>query len=80
MTTINETLRMLPPEARRQVVDFVEFIAQKYLKKKVRDNRSREKILKFAGAWKDMREEDYKGFIDDIYDRRKRSFSRRRET
>jgi hypothetical protein len=33
MSTINETLRLLPPEARQEVIDYAEFIAQKYLKK-----------------------------------------------
>lgn len=74
MATINETLRMLPPEARREVTDFVEFIAQKYLKKPSRARSSRDKILKFAGAWKDMNENDYQSFIHESSDRRHQGF------
>lgn len=79
MAAINETLKMLPPEARREVTDFIEFLAQKYLKKKDKTNNSRNRILSFAGAWKDMDEKDFQGFISDVYKRRKISFKERRE-
>ena len=79
MATINETLRMLPPEAKREVADFAEFLAQKYLKKRVNTTSPKERILSFAGAWKDMNEEDFQNFIDEVYERRERSFARRKE-
>ncbi|MCU0285693.1 MAG: DUF2281 domain-containing protein [Acidobacteria bacterium] len=60
MMAINETLKLLPPEAKQEVFDFVEFIALKYLKKKSIDNRSK-KILSFAGSWKDMDENEEGG-------------------
>jgi hypothetical protein len=62
MAAINETLKLLPPQARQEVVDFVEFIAQKYLKKQPKSNSSKKEILNFAGAWKDMKESDFQGF------------------
>jgi hypothetical protein len=43
MIAINETLKSLPPEAKQEVVDFVEFIAQKYLKKQSKINHSKKK-------------------------------------
>lgn len=78
MLTINETLKMLPPEAKKEVADFVEFIAQKYLKRKAKSNPAKRKLLKFAGTWKDMDEEDYNNFISEVYERRQRAFAQRR--
>ncbi len=45
--TINETLKMLPPEAKKEVADFVEFIAQKYLKKKSKTNQGKRTIKRY---------------------------------
>lgn len=79
MTAINETLKWLPPEAKQEVVDFVEFIARKYHKKKSRTNRPKNEVLSFAGSWQDMDESDFESLISDIYERRERSFTRRRK-
>ena len=84
MTTIDETLNMLPPQARQEVVDFVEFISQKYLKKKTKTKKSRtmqskKEVLNFAGSWEDMDERDFQSLVGDIYERRRDSFSGRRE-
>jgi hypothetical protein len=77
MSAINETIKLLPPELRREVADFVEFLAQKHLRRKSKISHSKEKILKLAGAWKDMNESDFQSFINDIYERREKSFTRR---
>jgi hypothetical protein len=79
MGTINETLKSLPPEAKQVVAEFVEFLAQKYLKKKPKIVSSKEKILNFAGVWKDMDENDFQDFLSDVYGRREKSFKRRRK-
>jgi len=79
MAAINETIKMLPPDARQEVVDFVEFIAQKYLKNKSKNNNSKEVILNFAGAWKDMNEKDYQDLINEVYERRQKLFKGRRK-
>ena len=84
MTTIDETLNMLPPQARQEVVDFVEFISQKYLKKKTKTKKSRtmqskKEVLNFAGSWEDMDERDFQSLVGDICERRRDSFSGRRE-
>jgi hypothetical protein len=79
MGTINETLKSLPPEAKQVVAEFVEFLAQKYLKKQPKIVSSKEKILKFAGVWKDMDESDFQGFFSDVYERRKNTFKKRRK-
>jgi hypothetical protein len=78
MTAINETFKLLPPEAKQEVVDFVEFIARKYLKKKPKVTHPKKEILSFAGSWKDLDENDFQSLISDIYERREKSFTRRR--
>jgi hypothetical protein len=80
MAAIYETIKMLPPEARQTVADFVEFIAQKYLRKQSKISHSKNEILSFAGAWKDMNENDFQNFINDVYERREKSFKRRWDT
>jgi len=79
MNTINETFDMLPPEARKEVVDFIEFIAQKYQKKHIKQTTQKERILNFAGVWKDMDEDDFQNLVNEVYERRERAFTRRRE-
>jgi hypothetical protein len=77
MITIDETLKMLPPEAKQEVVDFAEFVAKKYIKSKRKVYHPKERILQLAGAWKDMHENDFQDFISGIYERREKSFKRR---
>jgi hypothetical protein len=79
MATIIDTFKMLPPEAQREVSDFIEFIANKYLRKKNAEKCRKEEILKFSGSWKDMDEEDFQDFLNDVQERRESFFSRRRE-
>lgn len=78
MIALNETLKLLPPEAKQEVFDFVEFLALKYLKKQSTSDRSK-KILSFAGSWKDMSENDFQSLTEEIYERREKMFSRRRK-
>ncbi|MCK4764378.1 MAG: DUF2281 domain-containing protein [Candidatus Aminicenantes bacterium] len=80
MATLNETLRTLPENAKQEVIDFAEFIAQKYRKKQIKTAASTKRVLRFAGVWKDMKEKDYQGLIDDVYARREKAFSQRRNT
>lgn len=79
MIAINETLKVLPPEAKQEVFDFVEFIAQKYLNKQSKTEARRKDILSFSGSWKGMKEKDYQSFLSDVYKRREKSSRRRRE-
>lgn len=78
MIAIDETLNGLPPQARQQVLDFVEFLAGKYLNKQTMPSPPGKKILDYAGAWEDMEESEYQGFINDIYQRRENSGRSRR--
>lgn len=36
------------------------------------------RIMQFAGAWKDMPDEAFEGFLKEIAERRRQAFSRRR--
>ena len=84
MTALNETFKtieLLPPEVRQEVLDYVEFLAQKYLGKQCPATVStKSKILDFAGAWKDMPEDDFDSLVNDVYERRKGAFKNRRDT
>jgi hypothetical protein len=37
-------------------------------------------IMQFAGCWEDMQDEEFENFAEDIAERRKIAFSRRRES
>lgn len=76
---MDETLRVLPSQARQEAMDFVEFLAQKYMQKQSQPPVSTaQKILSFAGAWKDMDEAEYQSLMNDITQRRTNKSTRRR--
>jgi hypothetical protein len=77
MTTLNETMKLLTPELRQEVFDFAKYLVRKHSKRKSKIGNSKERIMKLAGAWKDMDEKDFQHFLDDIYGRREKSFSGR---
>lgn len=35
-------------------------------------------VMAFAGSWRDMSDSDFEAFLDEVRERRRRSFSRRR--
>ncbi len=79
MISINETLKVLPPEARQEVIDFAEFLVQKYLPEQPKMKSVEHGIMNFAGCWEDMEEEDFQSFINGVYERREKSSRRERE-
>jgi hypothetical protein len=79
MTAIDETIKGLPPQARQEVFDFVEFLVEKYLKKQPPSSEPGKKILDYAGSWKEMGENEFQGFIHDVYERREKSSTRRQK-
>ncbi len=80
MIAIEETFNVLPPEAKREVMNLLERLAQKYLKKKASPPPPDPKeILTFAGSWKDMEETEFQALIDNVYERRKQTSTRRRD-
>ncbi len=72
MTVITETLKLLPPHAKKELADFAEFLAQKYLKSKIKNNK-KQKVVDFAGCWENMNEGDYTSMLNEIYDRREKA-------
>jgi hypothetical protein len=58
---INTDISALPPEAQRQVVDFINFLKKRYVKIRPRKKTTRDKITSepFIGIWEgrtDMRD------------------------
>lgn len=79
MIAINEKIKVLPPEAMREVIDLVESLTLKYAAKKASAAQPKKEILNFAGAWKDMDERDYQSFTSEMLQRRQQPSTRRRE-
>jgi hypothetical protein len=68
--------KLLPPQTRflfRSLTRGIRFYRiyrkQIYQEKKDKE-RTKEKILSFSGSWKDMKEQDFQEFLDDIPKRR----------
>jgi len=77
MTAIIETFNLLSPQARKEAVDFIELLEQKYLTSSWKEQHQKN-ISNFAGVWKGMDSSDYNDLVEGIYERRKNIFSRRR--
>ena len=60
-----------------KVADIYNFIHDFRLGLQVREVNPN-KILKLAGSWKDMPEEDFNEFLEDVVTRRKNAFSLRK--
>jgi len=57
----------LPPEARREVEDFVAFLRQRYSKKTENKNNGKLSEESFVGMWKDREDlQDSSAFVRDI--------------
>jgi len=68
-------IELIPLEKLNEVYDFVRFLRMGLEKTKV----NKEKILSFAGCWKDMPDEVFDNFIEEIGQRRREAFLRRRD-
>lgn len=67
-------VQLIPEEKLSEIYNFLHFFRLGIQKSK---GNSKE-ILKFAGSWKDMPEDIFQEFADDIVKRRKNAFSGRR--
>ena len=72
-----------PTLSKEEKKDILEFV-KKNNKKKLpivygMGGNNTEEIMHFAGCWEDMQEEEFDSFSEDIFNRRKTAFSRRRE-
>ncbi len=58
--TLSKKIKKLPPEAKKQVSDFVDFIYQRYSPKSTPEHPPKGKIAEssFFGIWKDRPEMD----------------------
>ena len=76
--TIQQEIENVPSSA---LPDIYKIIKKKKKKAAVKTKSSltkRERILALAGSWKDWDDEDFNNFIKEIYDRRSKSFGRKR--
>ncbi len=71
---IIKEVQLIPEEKLSEIYNFLHFFRLGIQKPK---GNSKE-ILKFAGSWKDMPEDIFQEFADDIVKRRKNAFSGRR--
>lgn len=71
-----EEINLVPEDRLRQVYDFVH-----YFRLGLETSRSNGKqIMDFAGCWRDMPDEMFTDFLEEITQRRQQAFSRRRSS
>ena len=70
-----EEVNLIPEEKMPQILDLIRHfrIGLEFSRKKSHKNRN------FAGSWKDMSDEMYDEFVNEINQRRRSAFSRRQE-
>lgn len=58
--TVSKKIKKLPPEAKRQAQDFIDFLYERYTLKEIVDKTKTSKLSKspFFGIWKDREEMD----------------------
>ena len=69
-----EEIKLIPEHKLEEVYDFVHYFRIGLQEA----GGGRERIMKFAGSWKDLPEETFEAFTHEISERRKRAFLRRR--
>ena len=76
MLTINailEEIKDVPVEKLGELYDYVHSLT---VSSKAPDKKKKKTVLEFAGAWADMSEEDYQGFVKHTHKVRKELFNR----
>ena len=78
LSEVMEEIRLVPKDRLPTVYDFIHFFRLGL--ETVRDDT--EEIMRFAGCWQDMADEEFRDFSEDIAERRRQAFSGRtaRET
>lgn len=70
-----DEIKLIPDHKLSEVYEFIH-----YFRIGLQESKGDiDKIMKFAGCWKDMSEQLFKEFIEDTRQRRKQAFSRRRK-
>jgi len=72
---VMEEIQLIPEHKLEEVYDFVHYF-RIGLREAVRGNS--EEIMKFAGSWNELPEEEFQEFAREISARRVQAFSRRR--
>lgn len=73
---VMEEIKLVPKERLPELYDFIHFFR---LGLETAGDDSGE-VMRFAGCWRDMTDEEFKEFSDEIAERRKASSRRTRET
>lgn len=78
LSEVMEEIKLVPKDRLPAVYDFIHFFRLGL--ETVRDDT--EEIMRFAGCWQDMTDEEFRDFSEDIAERRRQAFSGRtdRET
>ncbi|MBI3814561.1 MAG: hypothetical protein HY279_08885 [Nitrospinae bacterium] len=70
-----EEVKLIPKHRLSEVYDFIH-----YFRMGLQESEGNgDKIMKFAGCWKNMPEETFNEFLQEIAERRRKAFSRRRK-
>jgi hypothetical protein len=80
LSLVIEEIRLVPKDRLREIYDFIHFFRLGL--ETVRSRDATEDIMRFAGCWQDMADDEFEDFSQEIAERRKQAFSGRtnRET
>ncbi len=70
-------IELFPDEKLSELYDFVHYFRLGFQKA---TSNPVDEIMKFAGCWEDMPEEEFQEFSEEIVERRQKAFSRRRKS
>ncbi len=70
-----EEINLIPEERLAELYNFIRYFRIGLQK----SQKNRENIMNFAGCWEDMSENDFNELTNNIKERRKKAFSRRKE-
>ena len=72
---VMEEIKLIPEHKLLEVYDFIHYFRIGLQKSKVNINQ----IMQFAGCWKDMSEDLFNDFLEEISKRRSQAFAGRRD-
>ena len=72
---VMEEIKLIPEHKLSEVYDFIHYFRIGLQKSKVNINQ----IMQFAGCWKDMSEDLFNDFLEEISKRRSQAFAGRRD-
>ncbi len=73
-TRVQKEIDLIPEDKLTQVYNFIHYFR---LGVEISSGGSQQ-IMQFAGSWRDMPDEDFDEFLEEIAGRRRQAFSRRR--